>query len=126
MTPMRRVLGTLKKNELLAIAKSFDVEVTAKMNVDELFDAVGASKRATLDAVLPTLSLERLKAICVALNVSDSGNKKQALVDRILGAVDPHPANGAPPNKAQAWLAFPTLTPPAAPSVVTTAPPPAM
>ena len=63
MTPTRRVLGTLKKNELLSIAKSLDVEVIAKMNVDELLDAVGTSKRATLDVILKSSPLlERKKA----------------------------------------------------------------
>jgi len=138
MSPKRRALATLKKADLLTIGRAFDLAVTTQMTLGDLLDTVAGSKRATLDAILPTLSLGNLKAICEALDLPTSGNAKQALVDRIVAATGgalPSITGGnggggtsgrgkkaTTPPRTQAWLTFPTLEAPPEPAPPTTAP----
>jgi len=133
MTYKRRALSALTKPELLEIGRAFELDVVARMSVDELRDAVAASKRATLEKILPALSRETLKSICETLGLPTDGKEKQTLVERILGGAsgridevdspDPGaPPAASPPAKApaQAWLAFPEVGPssPAPPPTV--------
>lgn len=141
MSPKRRALGTLKKADLLSIGRAFDLAVTAQMSVGELLDTVSGSKRATLDAILPTLSLGNLKAICGALDLPTAGNAKPALIGRIIEATGGTPppltggdaaGNGGPMTgrskktttspPTQAWLMFPTLEAPPEPAAPSPAP----
>lgn len=82
MTDKRRALGALTKNDLLLIGRSVDLDVAARMTVDELREAVAGSKRATLDKILPLLGL---KEVATAVGVSGKARDKQTLIGRILG-----------------------------------------
>jgi type I restriction enzyme M protein len=55
-------------------------------------EAVASSKKATLTEILPALSRDRLKELCLAFGLDDGGREKAALVDRLLGTA----TNGAP------------------------------
>jgi len=76
----------LTKEELLALGKHFELEVGSRMSADELLRRLSGSKRATLDKIAPTLSVERLREMCNALGLETNGRGKQALVDRIVAA----------------------------------------
>ncbi len=92
MTFKRRVLSALGKAELLAIGRRLDLDVTTRMSVDDLCDALAGSKRASLAAIVDeSMSRDTLKAICAACGLDESGREKRPLVDRILAAGD----NGA-------------------------------
>lgn len=57
MTFKRRVLSALRKDaalrkdELLEIGRGLELDVTPRMGVEELRDALAKSKRAKLDAI---------------------------------------------------------------------------
>lgn len=85
MTFKRRVLLALGKEELLTIGRGLALDVKARMSVDELRDTLGKSKRATPAAfVNESLSRDTLKAICAALDLSETGTAKSVLIERIL------------------------------------------
>lgn len=87
MSFKRRVLSALGKEPLLEIGRSLELEVAARMTVDELRDALASSKRATLESIVSeTLSRDGLKHICEALGLDSAGREKAVLVERILAA----------------------------------------
>jgi hypothetical protein len=60
MTFKRRVLSALGRAELLEIGRALELEVTARMTVDELTDEIAKSKRATVAAIVQSdLTRER-------------------------------------------------------------------
>jgi hypothetical protein len=82
-------VSALGKEELFEIGRRLDLEVAARMTVDELRDAIAGSKRARLsEIVVNSLSRETLKAICVACGLDNTGKEKAPLVERILAAGD--------------------------------------
>jgi hypothetical protein len=96
MTFKRRVLSALGKDELLEIGRDLELEVTTRMAVDDLRDALAKSKRASLTAIVQeSLSRDTLKYICGAVGLDDTGKEKVALVERILAAGGDKAANGA-------------------------------
>jgi type I restriction enzyme M protein len=86
MVQKREVLQFLGRDELLAIVDRFDLAVADRRAKGGLVEAVAASKKATLVEILPELSRDRLKEICRALGLDDSGREKAALVERLTGA----------------------------------------
>lgn len=87
MTFKRRVLSALGRAELLEIGRGLELEVTTRMSVDELRDALAKSKRASLTTIVQgSLSRDMLKEICRACGLDDTGKEKQGLVERILAA----------------------------------------
>ena len=138
MSPKRRALAALKKADLLTVGRAFDLDVSAQMSVGDVLERIASSKQATLDAILPTLSLGNLKTICKALELPTAGNVKQMLVERIIvasgGTSQPRTTDGVgngsvrgkrstSPPKTQAWLTFPTLDPPPEPAAPSPPPP---
>lgn len=85
MPSKRDVLGQLSRDELLAAIDHFGLAVQDRRVRDGLLDVVTSSKKATLAEVLPALSRERLKDVCLALGLDDGGREKALLVDRLLG-----------------------------------------
>src|SRR5688572_19511104 len=82
MSFKRRVLGALGKEELLEIGRGLELEVTTRMGVDDLRDALAKSKRANLAAIVhESLSRDTLKTICGAVGLDDSGKEKAALIE---------------------------------------------
>lgn len=97
MPRKRDVLETLKLDELFAAADRLDVPVRDRRVRDELIEALAASRKAGLPGILEGLSRNRLKEICRALDLDDSGREKALLIDRLAGQ-DGHaaPTNAAP------------------------------
>ncbi len=96
MSFKRRVLSALGKELLLEIGRGLELDVTTRMGVEELRDALAKSKRAKLDAIVQeSLSRDALKAICGAVGLDDTGKEKAALVERILAASTGKTVNGA-------------------------------
>jgi type I restriction enzyme M protein len=86
MTQKRDVLQLLGRDELVALVDRFDLAVPDRRAKDGLIEVLAASKKATLAAILPELSRDRLKEICRALEVDDGGREKSALIERLMGA----------------------------------------
>lgn len=85
MPRKRDVLESLKRDELLAAADRLDVPVRDRRVRDDLIDALAASRRAGLAGILEGLSRYRLKEVCHALDLDDSGREKALLIDRLAG-----------------------------------------
>jgi type I restriction enzyme M protein len=101
MPQKRDVLQLLSRDELVVVVDRFELSAADRRSKDALVDAVASSKKATLLEVLPELSRDRLKELCRAFDLGDSGREKSALVDRLTGAKTPEPApaskrNGTP------------------------------
>jgi type I restriction enzyme M protein len=92
MPSKRDVVAQLSKAELLSVVDRHELSVPDRRVRDGLMEVVAASKKATLDEILPELSRDRLKELCVALGLDDGGREKALLVDRLLGTA----TNGAP------------------------------
>jgi type I restriction enzyme M protein len=95
MTSKRNVLEALTRDELISIVDAFQLQADRRSKV-ALADAIAASKKATLSAILPDLCRDRLKELCRALDLDDSGKEKAVLVDRLTGA---KPVAASPPSK---------------------------
>src|SRR5688500_17194954 len=117
MPRKRDVLESLKRDELQAAADRFDVPVRDRRVRDDLIDALASSRKAGLAGILEDLSRYRLKEICRALDLDDSGREKAVLIDRLAGrdghAPSTKPAAESPDLRAEPWLPVPE--PPSAP-----------
>jgi type I restriction enzyme M protein len=82
----REILELLTRDELLAAVDRFELPLADRRAKAGLVAAVAASKMATLAEVLPALSRDRLKELCRALGLDDSGREKSALVERLAGS----------------------------------------
>ncbi len=105
MTTKRETLDLLTRDELLAAVDRFDLSIADRRAKAGLVDAVASSKKATLPEVLGDLSRDRLKELCRALGLDDSGREKAALVERLSGTKPGQAApttNGAKTNGAKA------------------------
>lgn len=85
MASKRAILELLTREELQNAAYVFDVAVEDRRVREQLIDALGPSRRASLEGILSGLSRDRLKEVCAALDLSDSGREKGVLIARILG-----------------------------------------
>jgi type I restriction enzyme M protein len=92
MASKRDVLSQLSRDELLQIVDRFELTVADRRVRDGLIDAVASSKKATLTEFLPDLSRDRLKEVCSALGLDDSGRERAVLVERLIGGK----SNGEP------------------------------
>src|SRR5262245_26254959 len=95
MATKRDVLQLLSRDELLSVVDRFDVSVPDRRAKEGIIEAVAFSKKATLAEILPELSRDRLKELCRALDLDDSGREKNALVERLTGTkgAEPVPAS---------------------------------
>ena len=98
MPKKRDVLEQLKRDELVAAVEQFELEVEDRRVRDQLLDVLASSRKAALSAVLEPLSRDRLKELCRALGLDDSGRAKSDLVMRLAG--NTAVAKSAPPRSA--------------------------
>ncbi|HOU91094.1 MAG TPA: BREX-6 system BrxE protein [Polyangiaceae bacterium] len=120
MARKRAVLDALSRDDLLQLLDACDLTVPDRRRRDALVDALARAKDAHLDALLPGLSRDSLKATCRALGLDDGGREKTVLVDRLLG--QDRAAPPAPPKPAPV-ASLPAVAAPAAPRRSPTPPP---
>lgn len=89
MASKRKILETISRQDLLEIARNFDITGLTGKNKVEIIDSVVGVRSISADAVLGLLSRDDLKAICRDLGLDDAGREKQALIDRLLGQDEP-------------------------------------
>jgi type I restriction enzyme M protein len=89
MPSKREVLEQLKRDELLAAVDRFGLGVDDRRVRGKLVDALAGSRKAGLADTLGELPRTRLKEICRALDLDDSGREKAILVSRLTGAAAP-------------------------------------
>ena len=85
MPTKRAILDQLTAKELRAKVDSHELHVDDRRIRAQLVDALAGARKVKLDKLLPGLSRNRLKELCRALNLDDSGRKKADLVARIVG-----------------------------------------
>ena len=107
MSQKRAILELLTRDELAAIAETFDLPVDDRRVRAELVAAIAASKKATLEAILPSFSRDRLKELCRFRSLDDSGREKAPLIDRLCRGkerdAEPPPPDPTPaPGKSSA------------------------
>src|SRR5882724_1451339 len=85
MSRKRAVLEHLKKDELLDAVDRFELEVGDRRVREGLVDALAGSRRGAPAEILGDLSRDRLKEICRALRLDDSGREKAGLIARLAG-----------------------------------------
>lgn len=85
MASRRKILETISRDGLLAVAQSFEITGLSGRNKSEIIDALVAKRSVTAEEILGLFSRDDLKAICRDLEYDDSGREKQVLIDRLLG-----------------------------------------
>ncbi|NOU30073.1 MAG: N-6 DNA methylase [Polyangiaceae bacterium] len=91
------ILEHLTRDELLAVVDRHGLAPADRRTKAGLIEAVAVSKKATLAEILGEYSRDRLKALCRALGLDDSGRGKTALIDRLTSgkaSSPPKPTNG--------------------------------
>ncbi len=86
MKDKRTVLQALHRDELLAFADSLALPIDDRRSKTKLVETLASSKKASLSALLADLSRDRLKELCRALGLDDSGKEKALLVERLTGS----------------------------------------
>ena len=106
MPTKHAVLNKLTRDELRVYVNYYDLDVYDLRVRSQLIDALAGSRRAPLDEMLWELSRDRLKELCRAFGVDDSGRKKGDLVERLISPTAPskntrgaRPAPSAPAVK---------------------------
>ena len=105
MPTKRTVLAELTLRELRAGLDFYGLQVSDRRVKAQLVDALARSRKAHVEEVLQALSRDRLKALCRAFGLDDSGRKKAHLVVRLAGPT-PAPLTGKPPTATAPTVAL--------------------
>lgn len=84
MTQKRDVLQLLSRDELATLVERFALTVTDRRTKDSLVEALASSKKVSLADALGDLTRDRLKELCRALDLDESGREKLVLVERLM------------------------------------------
>ena len=85
MPTKRAILAELTSHELRSVVEGYGLEVVDRRVRTGLIDAVARSRKARIGEVLLGVSRNRLKELCRAFDLDDSGRKKADLVARLVG-----------------------------------------
>jgi type I restriction enzyme M protein len=84
MPSKRQVLDLLTRSELQDIAEKYELKVADRRKRDQLIASAAGSRKVVLSEILGSYSRDRLKELCGALRLDDSGKEKAALVGRLV------------------------------------------
>ncbi|MDD5306646.1 MAG: type I restriction-modification system subunit M N-terminal domain-containing protein, partial [Deltaproteobacteria bacterium] len=111
MPSKREIVSLLKRDELNEVVDLFGLEVSDRRAREGLVEAVASSRKAALEEILAGLKRERLKDLCRALGLDDSGKEKADIIERLTGGrgqapapparkadVESQPRRGRPPR----------------------------
>ena len=104
MPAKRAILSALTSRELRAGADRYALPVAGRGDKEQLADALARARKVRVTALLQELSRDRLKELCRAFDLDDSGRRKADLAARLAApvpvAMQVRPA--APPAPAAA------------------------
>jgi len=83
-----RILSRLGTSELIDLAQHFGLPAQSSMERETIVDLLTTTERVTMGQMLMSMSRRRLKELCRALGLDDSGREKMLIVTRLLG-IDP-------------------------------------
>ena len=109
MPTKRAILDLLTAKELRAEVNNFELHVDDRRVRAQLVDALAGSRKIRLDALLSGLSRNRLKELCRAYGLDDSGRKKADIVARLVGPSVESKSDGPRAKLATARPATPRL-----------------
>lgn len=90
----RQILEELKRDELIAAVDRFDLPVADRRVRDLLIEVLASSRKAGITEILGDLKRDRLKELCRAFGLDDSGREKAAIIERLTGT----PVSTGPPE----------------------------
>ena len=93
MPKKHEILAELTRDELRANVDYYELEVSDRRVRAQLVDVLARSRKARIGEILQDLSRDRLKELCRAFALDDSGRKKADLVARLTGAAPPSTTN---------------------------------
>lgn len=97
----RDLLQALTRSELQELAEHHGLPVSDRRVRDQLVQAAAGSRKVVLADVLASFSRSRLRELCRALGLNDSGKEKAFLVARLVGEGDasraPYKTDGGVP-----------------------------
>ena len=112
MPTKRAILAELFADELRANVDYYELQVDDRRVKAQLIDALARSRKARAGEILQNLFRDRLKELCRALDLDDSGRRKADLVARLAGPTAPSPDDReAPPPAAPRRVADPPVVP---------------
>ena len=85
MPTKRAILAELTSRELRTALAGYGLQVEDRRVKAQLVDAVARSRKARIGEILLDLSRDRLKELCRAFDLDDSGRRKANLVARLVG-----------------------------------------
>ena len=101
----RAILSELKRPELRASVDAYALQVDDRRVKAQLIDALARARKAPVHVILQDLSRDRLKELCRAFDLDDSGRRKTDLIARL--------AASTPASKRGARVLPPAAPPPA-------------
>ena len=111
MPTKRAILSELTTDELRANVEYYELDVYDRRVKTELVEALAGSRKARLDEILPDLSRNRLKELCRAFSLDDSGREKAEIAARLMGHPAPPRGDGRAPPQPAARPIDPTSPP---------------
>lgn len=96
-TAKRKILDELKRKRLLEIADAEGVDLPDRRALKPVRDKLSRKRSLSVEALLPYLSRDELKAACRALGLADEGRAKAVIVERILATNGAAAARSVPP-----------------------------
>ena len=103
MPGKRSILDELTIDELRASFDRYELEVDDRRVRAQLVDALARSRRARIADILFELPRDRLKQLCRAFDLDDTGRAKAELIERLTGSAgtlpgQPPPVTTQPPD----------------------------
>ena len=111
MLTKRAILAQLTAKELRTNVDRYDLYVDDRRVKSQLVAALAGAPKARLDELLQELSRNRLKELCRAFSLDDSGRKKADLVARLVGPAPVLKTGGGQAPPAVSRLAAETPAP---------------
>ena len=111
MPTKRAILAQLTAKELRTNVDRYDLYVDDRRVKSQLVAALAGAPKARLDELLQELSRNRLKELCRAFSLDDSGRKKADLVARLVGPAPVLKTGGGQAPPAVSRLAAETPAP---------------
>ncbi|MFO0755691.1 MAG: type I restriction-modification system subunit M [Byssovorax sp.] len=87
MASTRDILHHLTRDELVAVVDRFSLSPPDRRAKEGLVETIAASPAASLGEVLAPFPRDRLKELCRALGLDDSGKEKAGIIARLAGAL---------------------------------------
>ena len=88
MPSKRAILAELTSHELRAVVDSYELSVEDRRVKAHLVAVAARSRKTRIGEILLDLSRDRLKELCRAFDLDDSGRKKADLVARLVGPAE--------------------------------------